>query len=183
MKRSSSVVFLFACCALVATRAADATSPVDYTDRNARFKTGDQVKPETNRPKVVDDVQQRRVEPARIEKQPAAVGERRASIDLAETRDKVVHEKNVRPPDKIEVEKSRYDQQRSRFSTANDTKKPPTVTRYQESLTAASATNMARFPAMSTATTAKINRFVFRKNAGEPSNAAQGAKVVPAAGK
>ena len=182
MKRLGSVVLLFASCGVAGAHAADATSPVDYTDRNSRFNTTGQVAPESRRPEIAEHLQERRVDTPQIEKKPAAVGDRRAAVDVLETREKVVREKDVRAVDKVDVPKSRYDQQRSRFSTSGDTTKPPMVAKYQDSLSAASATNMARFPAMSSATTAKINRFIFRKNGAELSNAAQGAKVVPAAG-
>ena len=46
----------------------------------------------------------------------------------------------------------------------------------------ASATNMARFPALGSATGAKINRFVFRKNPEDAKAATDGATVTPAAG-
>ena len=41
---------------------------------------------------------------------------------------------------------------------------------------------MARFPALDRATGAKINRFVFRKNAPDTAVALDGAAVTPAAG-
>jgi hypothetical protein len=56
------------------------------------------------------------------------------------------------------------------------------VAKYQDGLTSASATNMARFPAVDRATGAKINRFVFRKNPDEVSAVTGGAEVTPAAG-
>ncbi|MEY4088623.1 MAG: hypothetical protein RJB55_894, partial [Verrucomicrobiota bacterium] len=59
---------------------------------------------------------------------------------------------------------------------------PPTVSKYQDRLDAASASNMARFPALNGATTAKINRFVFRKNTAEPDRVLGDVSVTPAAG-
>jgi shikimate kinase len=68
------------------------------------------------------------------------------------------------------------------MSTAADATKPQVLTKYQDGLTSASATNMARFPALDRMTGAKINRFVFRKNA--PDTAAlSGATVTPAGGR
>ena len=162
--------------------AADATTPVDLTQRNATYPTGATVTPDKRRPVVDESVQQKRVTPDVVDKKPAAVGDRRAGVEVSEANEKTVREKEVRTPEKIEPPRSRYDQQRSRYSTASDTKKPPTVTRYQESLTAASATNMARFPALDSATSAKINRFIFRKNGGELADTARKAGVTPAAG-
>jgi hypothetical protein len=68
------------------------------------------------------------------------------------------------------------------MSTAADSNKPQLITKYQDGLTSASATNMARFPALDRATGAKINRFVFRKNAPDPAVALDGAAITPAAG-
>jgi hypothetical protein len=182
MMRSSFVLFVGLGFSVAAAHGADATAPIDFTQRNAPYATGSTVESEKRRPVIDETVQQKRVTPDVIDKKSAPISDRRAAIDLTETRAKVVHEKDVRLLEKIDVPKSRYDQQRSRFSTSGDQTKPPTVAKYQDSLSAASATNMARFPAMKEATTAKINRFVFRKNAGELADSAKGATVVPAAG-
>jgi hypothetical protein len=110
------------------------------------------------------------------------VGERRAAIDLAESREKTVREKETRSLERLDQPLSGYNQKPAAISTGSDTTKPPTVTRYQESLAAASATNMARFPALDGSTSAKINRFVFRKNPTDADRALEGALVTPAAG-
>jgi hypothetical protein len=54
------------------------------------------------------------------------------------------------------------------------------VAKYQDGLAAASAANLARFPADGAATTAKVNRFVFRKNGAEASPVTAGAPVTKA---
>ena len=181
MRRSGLIVFatLGAC---LAVRQAGAASAVDYTQRNEPFATGPSVRPEKRQPEANQAVQQKRVAPATLERPEAAIGERRARIDMVETREKMVREKSSQAPEAVEQPKSRFDGQRARMSTAADTTKPPLVARYQESLVAASATNMARFPAVGEATSAKINRFVFRKNGGEAAASPQHAPVTPAAG-
>jgi hypothetical protein len=162
--------------------AANATSPVDYTQRNTPFAPAEGVATDKRTPEKNDAVQQKRVSPPTVDKQPAAVGDRRAAIEVNEARAKNVHEKETRPVEKVDVERSRYDRQRARISTQDDTNKPPTVAKYQDSLTAATQSNMARFPALDQATNVKVNRFVFRKNGGELAESAARASVVPAAG-
>ena len=68
-------------------------------------------------------------------------------------------------------------------STGGDTVRPPAVAKFQDSLNAASASNMARFPADGAAVTGKVNRFVFRKNGAEGAPVTAGAAVTPAAAK
>lgn len=182
MKRSGFVAFASCLLSLAPARAADATTPPDYTQRNAPFAPGATAQPEKRAPEVNETTQQKRVTPPTIDRQPAAIGERRAAIDMSEAAEKNVHEKQSRTPEKIEQPKSRFDQQRARIGTTENTSKPPTVAKYQDSLTAASASNMARFPAMSGATTAKVNRFIFRKNGGELATAPARSSVTPAAG-
>ena len=165
-----------------AARAADATSPVDYTQRNTPFNPGTTIVPEKHAPVRQETVQQKRVTPDVIEKKPADVADRRAPVTVSEDEAKNVREKDSHRPDVVEQPKSRYDQKRAPMSTSADTTKPPMVAKYQDSLVAASASNMARFPAIGGATGAKINRFVFRKNGGELADAAPRGVVTPAAG-
>ncbi len=165
------------------SRAADATTPVDYTQRNSPYTPAASVTPEKKSPEANATVQEKRFEKTPVEKKPAAVGDRRAAVDVTETRDKNIREKESHRPEVIEQPKSGFNGRESTISTADDTKKPPTVTKYQDSLSSASATNMARFPALDKTTTGKINRFVFRKNSTETSTALGAAPVTPAAGK
>ncbi|MES2692778.1 MAG: hypothetical protein V4773_04840 [Verrucomicrobiota bacterium] len=185
MIRSSLAVAVIATLGVCvnATRGADATTPVDYTQRNTPFKPGTPAtQPEKRKPEIDHTIQDKRVTPEKIEKKEAAVGDKRAAIDMKEKDEKNIIEKDSRKPEKIEQPKSRYDQQRSQFSTSEDTKKPPMVAKYQDSLTAANAVKTGKLSAMQTDTKAKVNRFVFRKNGGELADAAQGASVTPAAG-
>jgi hypothetical protein len=165
-----------------ALTAADATTPIDYTRRNDPFAPGSGPQPAKKAPATNDAVQQKRVAPPTVDKPAAAVGDRRARVPIAETNPKNVQDKTVRPNEKIDPTRSGYDGQRSRYSTVGDTTKPPTVAKYQDSLAAASASNMARFPALDQATAAKVNRFVFRRNGGDLADSATRAGVVPAAG-
>lgn len=183
MKRSGSVLLVSVGLALGVARGADATSPLDLTERNAPFAPGSSVQqPDKRAPEINQTTQQKRVTPPTVDKKPAAVGERRAPIEVTETREKNIQEKQTRTPEKVEQPKSRFDQQRARITTSDNTTKPPTVAKYQDSLSAASASNMARFPAVGSATSAKVNRFVFRKNGGELVDAPGRAPIVPAAG-
>lgn len=163
-------------------RGADATTPIDYTQRNSPFAPSGTYSAEKQTPAGNSTVQEKRVETSTVEKKPATVGERRASIDLKEAKEKQVREKDSRRPEKIEVPNSAYNHQQATISTGADTTKPPVVAKYQDKLTSASATNMARFPALDGATGAKINRFVFRKNPEEKNATTSAADITPAAG-
>jgi uncharacterized protein len=140
------------------------------------------VSPDKKTPETNTTVQEKRVEKITIEKQTSAIGERRAAVEMKEAREKNVREKDSRRPEKIDQPTSAYNHRPAAISTAADTTKPPSVTKYQDSLTAASTSNMARFPAVDGATGAKINRFVFRKNPEEKGAITSGAAVTPAAG-
>ncbi|MSU23293.1 MAG: hypothetical protein EXS32_05645 [Opitutus sp.] len=163
------------------TRAADATTPVDYTQRNAPFATATAVTPEAKSPPRDAAMQDKRVEKTTVDKKPAAVGDRRAAVDVEEAREKIIREKNTRRPATTEQPLSQFNQRLAPMATATDTKKPPLVAKFQDGLTSASAANMARFPALDGTTTAKLNRFVFRKNSPEPA-AATTPSVTAAAG-
>ncbi len=184
MKPPFVVVF---CCALIGTapaQAADATSPVDATRRNAQFAPGASVLPDKQAPaeQSRSDLQERRFEAPVRENSLAPQSGQRSAVEVRETREKTVREKNSRRPEVVEQPTSRFNQRLAPIATGTDTTKPPTVTRYQESLAAASAANMSRFPALDGATSAKINRFVFRKNPPESGAALDDARVTPAAG-
>ena len=184
MKPSALAALALGILGAVRGSAADATRPVDYTQRNGSFApaAGTAVTPEKQAPVTNSRVQDKRVDQPLLEKTPAPQGERRAGIDVQETRDKRVHDKDSQRPAGQEQPTSAFNQRRAAIATSTDTTKPPTVAKYQDSLTAASASNMARFPALKRATTAKINRFVFRRNPPETASAAEGKPVTPAGG-
>jgi hypothetical protein len=162
--------------------AADATTPIDYRQRNEPFAPAASVSAEKQKPAANSTVQDKRVEKATVEKKTSPLRDREAAIEMKETRVKNVREKDSHRPEAIEHVTSGFDHRQSAISTAGDTTKPPMVAKYQDSLVAASATNMARFPAMDKATSAKINRFVFRKNPADASGTVNGSAVTPAAG-
>lgn len=174
------LVGMFGC--VCSAWAADATSTIDYRDRNGTFAPSPSVAPQKQTPATNAAVQEKRVEKTTVEKQMAPMADRRAGVDVKETREKSVREKDSRRPQTIEQPTSAFNHRTAAMSTSADTTKPPIVSKYQDGLIAASASNMARFPAMDGATTAKINRFVFRKNAAEPAAGVNGSPVTPAAG-
>ena len=183
--KPSGLVLLAICPAWVAVAwAADATTPVDYAQRNAPFApAGNPASvPEKQTPTTNAAVQDRRFDKTVIDKSTAPLGDRRAPIDLTEAHEKSVREKDSHRPEAKEQPTSAFSHRKAAISTAGDTTKPPTVAKYQDSLTAASAANMARFPALDKATGAKINRFVFRKNPSENQVIPESKTVTPAAG-
>ena len=163
-------------------RTAEATQPIDYAQRNDAFAPAATVTPGAKTPQLDSTVQDKRVETTTLDKKSSALGDRRAAIDMQEAREKNVREKDSHRPETIEQPMSAFNHREATMATAIDTKKPPLVTKFQDSLTSASATNMARFPAAGGAATAKINRFVFRKNAPDSAAALGGTPVTPAAG-
>lgn len=188
--RQSSFVVLALVVVSVAARAADATTPVDYTQRNDPFApTANVTTKKKETPKTNDAVQQKRVEPATIDKSTAPLAGRRAPIPLEEARAKAVREKDSHRPETVEQPTSAFNHKPAGISTAADATKPSTVTKYQQSMAAAqpwgpgaARGNTAVFSATDAAAAAKINRFVFRKNPTETSAATDGATVTPAAG-
>jgi hypothetical protein len=168
----------------MALHAADATSPVDPAQRNAPFAPAATVSADKQAPAANLDsrVQERRYEAPTVERKTSPLAGQRSAIDVQEARDKKVREKHSQRPTADEQPLSDYNHRLAGYSTGADTTKPPTVAKYQDSLTAASASNMARFPAIDQAATAKINRFVFRKNPAEAQSLVEGAAVVPAGG-
>lgn len=182
MKRSGCVVLVCVSLCVAAARGATATQPIDHTERNTSLAPTNTVRPDTRRPEIEETVQQKRVTPATIDKKPAAVGDRKSPLAIKETQEKTMFEKDIRATEKLEQPRSAFNQQRARISVSGDTTKPPMVAKYQDSLTASNAISTARLPAVSSNATAKINRFVFRKNGGELANTPQRATAVPAAG-
>jgi len=166
--------------------AADATSTLDYTQRNSEFAPGATppitAEKQTPQTQVNEGVQAKRFDKTVVAKPMAVVGERRAPIEMKETRGKLIIEKETRRPEKIVPPTSTYNQRMAPIATGTDTLKPPLVAKYQDSLSAASTTNMARFPAMDRTATATINRFVFRKNPAEAAGSGIASAVTPAAG-
>lgn len=181
MLRSGFIVATTLVLCTAAARGADATNPVDYRQRNETYAPAGAVQPAPGPPPRAGGMQDRRLEKNVIEKAPAGVGERRAAVPVAEIRPKAVHEKSSTRPKAAEVPRSAFDQRPAPIATS-DVEKPPTVARYQDSLSAASASNMARFPAHGAATAATLNRFVFRRNGPEATGGAPPAPVTRAAG-
>jgi hypothetical protein len=163
-----------------AARAADATSPVDYTQRNGPFAPAEGPATSKKKPAINEIVQEKRVDKATVEKQKSSLRERQAAIDVIEMRSKQVREKESHRPEAIETATSDFNQRQSRIATMSDTIKPPLVAKYQDSLTTAPTWPGVR--AMDPAAKVKINRFVFRKNPPEPTPAPSGHPVTSAAG-
>ncbi len=184
MRSPTFVFFASVTVAALGARAADATSPVDATQRNTPYAPAATVTPDKQTPAAnpATRVQDRRFETTTVERKTSPLAEKRAAIEMGEAREKNVREKDSHRPERVEQPISAFNHRQSAVSTGADTPKPPMVAKYQDGLTTASATNMARFPAIERATSAKINRFVFRKNPTEAPGALEGARVTPAAG-
>lgn len=178
-------LLVFACSfsgGLAVGRAADATSPVDYARQNGTFAPAATVTAAVTTPQPAAAVQEKRVETTTLDKKAADLGDRRAAVETSQAREKVVREKDSSRPEARERVMSDFNHREATVTTAVEPRHPALVSKYQSSLVAASVSNMARFPAAGTATTAKINRFVFRKNAPDTGAALKGAAVTPVAG-
>ena len=132
----------------------DATSPIDYTQRNQPYTPADSVRGEKKKPATNGSVQEKRVEKTMVEKQKSSLREREAAVDVKEARPKQVREKESYPTEVVEHKTSDFNHQASAYSTASGTSKPPMVARYQDSLTAANAIKVKTTSALSRATAA-----------------------------
>ena len=166
---------------LASGRAADAIQAVDYTRKDLAFTPAATVTPPVRAPQTDTSVQGKRVDISINDKALSTLAGRRAAVDLQEAQAKNVLEKDSRRPEAREAAMSGFNHRESVIATVSDARKPEMVSKYQASLSAASASNMARFPAAGAATTAKLNRFVFRKNSSDAA-AAVGLPITPAAG-
>lgn len=158
--------------------AADATQPVDYTQRNAPFAASATVSPDITTPAVDAAVQARRVAPPVVSLPTSAFGDRRSTIGTEPAQEKKLLDKNSSRPVVLGQSMSAFDHRVASLPSGPGVQTPGLVARYQESLSAASAVNLARFPAGATVTKTKLNRFIFRKNAPDT---ALDADVAPAA--
>ena len=164
----------------VKSAAADATSPVDYTQRNQPYAPTERVAPPKQKPEANASVQEKRIDPITVEKKKSPLREREAAVDVKEARPKQVREKESQRPEGVEHTTSGYNHRPAAISTATDSSKPRMVSKYQDSMAAAPTWGGVR--AADPAATAKINRFVFRKNPPDPAAAVNGSPVIPAAG-
>ena len=181
VQMNSPGLFIFAAVSLVAPVpliAADAAK-VDYTQRNASFAPAAAVEPAKRSPELNRALQDRRVAPSVTNPAGSLPGERRSAIDVAESRDKRVLAPDTQRPAVRAPELSPFNHRESRFKTVDSAGKPKLVTRYQDAIAAANATAQKRSPAFGADTTARVNRFVFRRNVATP---AVTTAAVPAAG-
>lgn len=167
MRLSSVATFASVCGLTAAGFAANATAPLDVRQRHDAIVPGAPVQPAIRQPASNAAVQDQRVTPPRVSFPAASTpGAERAhlpgAVNAAEQRRAV----ETQRPSAIERVTSPIDKKPAELTRSPNTVRPELVTRYQESLTAASAANMARFPAAGQVTRTKINRFVFRRNGG-----------------
>ena len=178
MKLSTLAAISSLATCVLSSAGADATSPIDYTQRNRPYAPGESVPGPKRKPEAA--VQAPRIEKGTVEKRVAPLREREAPVEVQETRPKHVRDKVSARPEAMPTPKSEFDQRSAGVATNAQTIKPPLVAKYQDSLAAAPTWPGVR--PLDPAATTKINRFVFRKNPPEPTNTVNGSPVVPAAG-
>lgn len=116
-----------------------------------------------------DHVQEQRFStPELIERKDAAVGDKRAPIDMKEKNEKTIVDRKEAPkPELKDHVTNRHDGEKSYIQPKDDQiKKYDTVTKYQDKLKDAETTASQRQPKMEKRTTfEKVNRFIFKRNA------------------
>jgi len=121
--------------------------------------------------------------PDKIERKDAAVGEKRAPIEMKEKREKnVIERKNAPKPEVKTWDKNRHSGEKfDRQPTGDDVKKYEMADKYQGRMADAKTAAAQRQPKMENRTTFEtINRFLFKRNGpGTPDGQAM---VTPAAG-
>ncbi|MBC8040613.1 MAG: hypothetical protein H7Y06_08735 [Opitutaceae bacterium] len=118
------------------------------------------------RNEVVQD--QRFNAPEKIDRKDATLGERRAPIDITETREKtIIERKDFTKPEVRERELNRHDGEKSRIQPKGDqVKKYDTVSKYQSRMADVDSGQFQRNPTLEKRTTfEKLNRFIFKRNA------------------
>jgi hypothetical protein len=126
---------------------------------------------------------QRFTGPDKIERKDAPAGEKRAPIDLKETRAKALIERKDAPKPELKTwDKNRHNGEKfNRQPTGDDVKKYEMADKYQGRMTDAKTAAAQRQPKLEKRTTFEsINRFLFKRNGpGTPDGQAM---VTPAAG-
>jgi hypothetical protein len=121
--------------------------------------------------------------PDKIERKDAAVGEKRAPIEMKETRDKALIERKDAPKPELKTwDKNRQSGEKfNRQPTGDDVKKYEMADKYQGRMSDAKTAAAQRQPKLEKRTTFEsINRFLFKRNGpGAPDGKAM---VTPAAG-
>jgi hypothetical protein len=161
--------------------AREATAPVDYTERNAAFAPAATVQPEVRNPIRNEGLMDKRVDKTVVEKTRADLLTQKAPIAVGETHPKPILERKLGPAPAAEKPELNSWNRREASVSVTAANPPQLVSKYQTSLTAATSSNMARFPAVSVGLPAKINRFIFRKNAVQTESDAVQKPVVRAA--
>jgi hypothetical protein len=106
--------------------------------------------------------------PENFERKEAIVGERRAPIDITETREKnIIERKDFTKPEVRDRELNRHDGEKSFIQPKGDqVKKYDTVSKYQSRMADADSGQFQRKPSLEKRTTfEKLNRFIFKRNA------------------
>ncbi len=149
--------------------------PVDARASEARLPTAIRPASAVQSPSDRRTLENRRLDQTTTAPVAENVRERTAPLAVHEAQPKTVRENIVQHPSSLPQPRSAFDGRNASIATADTLARPPLVKKYQDSLAAASAANMSRFPAADSKTVGRINRFVFRKNG--PSAASPGSDV------
>jgi hypothetical protein len=179
MNLPGAVIAMFGL-SLAGLRAADATTPLDPARRNGDFSPG----ATASIPRIAPDVTVPRSLSQPIVTPPttSASADRLSGLAVVQPAAKRAKSPAVNRPDTAIVRVS-ANPVRMVLSTSDRLLAPPRVTKYQDSMAAARATNMARFPAGNPATVSRLSRFVFRRNPPDPGAAIDPAAAIPAGGR
>jgi hypothetical protein len=161
---------------------ADPAAPVDFAQRNETFAPAATVVPDESTPVLRESVQEHRIEQPLVSPPSASAGKHLAPVAVAETYVKHVRVPTVTQPRAVTREVSRFNHALAPITSARTAMTTSVASKYQASLAAASAANLARFPALPHSTTAEFNRFVVRKNAPAPNPVTGNAPTIRAGG-
>ncbi|HEY0944846.1 MAG TPA: hypothetical protein VGD81_06245 [Opitutaceae bacterium] len=159
---------------------ADDPSRVDAAKRSESFAPpATTVAPGKRELPKAEAVQERRAAaPEKVEKKSAPAAGRRAAVDLEESREKTIIDKQTRPrPEAPPRELNAWNKEPARIQPGATAKPPEFVERYQSRMKDAAAAASQSKPELEKRTTfSSLNRFVFRKNQPE------GDTITPAGG-
>jgi len=165
---------------LTATISCAAEATTDFGRRNEAFAPSATISPAKRQPGDSAMQEKRANLPALVPPSPAAIGDRRASIAIAETRAKNFLAPDVNRPVSRALPLNAFDHRLAGISPSAGTRQPAFVSKYQGQLASANAVTIGRTPVLKNHGTAQFNRFVFRRDESSPLPAS--ASATPAGG-
>ena len=148
---------------------AGASNPAVAAERNETFDAGPTIRPEVRAKTQAESLQNRRVDYPALPQTPAPTADRRAPLNVGETRPKSVLPADVRPPAVRTPQLNTLSHRVSGLDPKDRLTSPPLVSKYQDSLRAAASLRPGRSPVIEKpGWFARLNRFFFNGIAPRP---------------